>query len=385
MAEPQEPPSAEALAQLPLDALHRRLGARMVAFAGYAMPIQYEGIIAEHLWTRAHAGLFDVSHMGQLLVEGPEAAAWLERLAPGDFKGLQPHRVRYSLLLADNGGVLDDLMVTNTGRSFYLVVNGATKHADIAHMMARLPAGITLHHMDDHALLALQGPEAVAVLSRFTLEPENADQPAFADLKFMAGARWRWNGVLLGITRSGYTGEDGYEISVPASKAEALAEALLAHPEVKPIGLGARDSLRLEAGLPLYGHDLTPDITPVEADLAFAISKRRKIEGGFPGAERVLDQLFNGAPRKRVGLAIEGRMPAREGATVWAGDTQVGVVTSGGFAPSLNAPIAMAYVATGHSEDGTALEIDVRGKRIAARVVPMPFRQKNYVREGTKP
>lgn len=372
------------LKTLPLDALHRRLGARMVSFAGYAMPIQFDGIIAEHLWTREHAGLFDVSHMGQLLVEGEGAAEWLESLAPGDFKALQPHRVRYSLLLADNGGILDDLMVTNTGRNFYLVVNGATKHGDIAHMAARLPAGITLHHMEDHALLALQGPQAVTVMSRFDLTPESADQPAFADLKFMAGARWLWNGILLGITRSGYTGEDGYEISVPSEHAEALAEALLAHAEVKAIGLGARDSLRLEAGLPLYGHDLDPETTPVEADLSFAISKRRKTEGGFPGAERVLDQLFNGAARKRVGLSVEGRMPAREGATVWVGAELVGVLTSGGFAPSLNVPIAMAYVATGCAADGTALEIEVRGKRIAATVVPMPFKQKNYVREGDK-
>ncbi len=370
------------LKPLPLDALHRRLGARMVPFAGYAMPIQYDGIIAEHLWTREAAGLFDVSHMGQLLVEGEGAADWLESIAPGDFKALQPHRVRYSLLLNDDGGILDDLMVTNTGKSFYLVVNGATKHADIAHMMARLPAGLTLHHMEDHALLALQGPQAVTVMSRFDLTPESADQPDFADLKFMSGARWLWNGVKLGITRSGYTGEDGYEISVPNSHAEALAGALLAHAEVKPIGLGARDSLRLEAGLPLYGHDLDPGITPVEADLAFAISKRRKAEGGFPGAARVLDQLFNGAPRKRVGLSVEGRMPAREGATVSVGDTQVGVLTSGGFAPSLNMPIAMAMIASDHAADGTAVDIEVRGKRIAATVVPMPFKQKNYVREG---
>lgn len=369
---------------LPLDALHRRLGARMVGFAGYAMPIQYEGIIAEHNWTREQAGLFDVSHMGQLLVEGAGAAEWLESLAPGDFKALQPHRVRYSLLLTDDGGIIDDLMVTNTGTSFYLVVNGATKHGDIAHMTARLPAGITLHHMTDHALLALQGPQAVAVMGRLGLTPAEADQPDFADLKFMAGARFLWNGVKLGVTRSGYTGEDGYEISVPADAAEALAEALLAHAEVKPIGLGARDSLRLEAGLPLYGHDIDTATTPIEADLGFAISKRRKTEGGFPGAARILDQLFNGAPRKRVGLAVDGRMPAREGATVWAGDVQVGVVTSGGFAPSLGAPIAMALVATSHSADGSALEIDVRGKRIAASVVPMPFRQKNYVREGSK-
>ena len=369
---------------LPLDGLHRRLGARMVPFAGYAMPIQFEGIIAEHLWTRASAGLFDVSHMGQLLVEGGGAAAWLETLAPGDFTGLLPHRVRYSLLLAEDGGILDDLMVTNTGRGLYLVVNGATKHGDIAHMQARLPAGITLHHMDDHALLALQGPQAAAVLPRLGVNAEHADQPALADLKFMNGARYLWNGIKLGITRSGYTGEDGYEISVPAAHAQALAEALLAYPEVKPIGLGARDSLRLEAGLPLYGHDLDAGITPVEADLSFAISKRRKTEGGFPGAERILDQLFNGAARKRVGLAVEGRLPAREGAGVWIGDRCIGVLTSGGFAPSLGLPIAMAMIEIAYTADGTALELEVRGKRIAAAVVPMPFKKKNYVREGNR-
>ena len=368
------------LKTLPLDALHRRLGARMVSFAGYAMPIQFDGIIAEHLWTREHAGLFDVSHMGQLLVEGEGVAEWLESLAPGDFKALQPHRVRYSLLLADNGGILDDLMVTNTGKSIYLVVNGATKHGDLAHMQARLPAGITLHHMEDHALLALQGPQAVTVMSRFDLTPESTDQLAFADLKFMAGARWLWNGIKLGITRSGYTGEDGYEISVPSEHAEALAEALLAHPEVKPIGLGARDSLRLEAGLPLYGHDLTPEIEPVEAGLVFAISKRRKMEGGFPGAERILKALFDGPARRRVGLKLDGRQPAREGADVFAGAQKVGVVTSGGFGPSVGAPIAMAYVESAHAADGTALEIEVRGKRLPATVVPMPFHQKNYVR-----
>lgn len=373
------------LLALPLDALHRSLGARMVEFAGHAMPIQYDGIIAEHLWTRAHAGLFDVSHMGQLLLEGPDVAtvaAWLETLAPGDFIGLRPHRVRYSLLLGDNGGIIDDLMVTNTGCGLYLVVNGATTAADIAHLAARLPAGISLHHMADHALLALQGPAAAAVMRRLDLAPDSADQPDLVDLKFMAGARYRWNGVPIGITRSGYTGEDGYEISVPAAGAAALAQALLAHAEVKPIGLGARDSLRLEAGLPLYGHDLSPDITPVEAGLDFAIARRRRIEGGFPGAARITDQLRNGAPRRRVGLAVEGRLPAREGATVWAGDHQLGIVTSGGFAPSLNAPVAMALIAASHSADGTGLELDVRGRRIAATVVPMPFRQKNYVREG---
>jgi aminomethyltransferase len=318
--------------------------------------------------------------MGQLLLEGEGAADWLETLAPGDFKGLAPHRMRYSLLLADDGGILDDLMVTNTGKSLYLVVNGATKAGDIAHMRARLPVALTLTHLDDHALLALQGPTAVDVLAKLGLVSEAPDLPEVQALKFMSGGRYLWRGLKLGITRSGYTGEDGYEISIPATDAEAFAEQLLADPEVKPIGLGARDSLRLEAGLPLYGHDLTPDIEPVEAGLAFAISKRRKLEGGFPGADRILKALLDGPARKRVGLKPEGRLPAREGAPIFAGDRQVGVVTSGGFAPSVGAPVAMGYVDRAQADDGTALDIEVRGKRLAATVVPLPFWQKTYVR-----
>jgi aminomethyltransferase len=371
----------QGLEPLPLEALHQRLGGRMVPFAGYAMPVQYPtGVMAEHLWTRAHAGLFDVSHMGQLLLEGEGAADWLETLAPGDFKGLAPHRMRYSLLLADDGGILDDLMVTNTGKSLYLVVNGATKAGDIAHMRARLPVALTLTHLDDHALLALQGPTAVDVLAKLGLVSEAPDLPEVQALKFMSGGRYLWRGLKLGITRSGYTGEDGYEISIPATDAEAFAEQLLADPEVKPIGLGARDSLRLEAGLPLYGHDLTPDIEPVEAGLAFAISKRRKLEGGFPGEDRILKALLDGPARKRVGLKPEGRLPAREGAPIFAGDRQVGVVTSGGFAPCVGAPVAMGYVDRAQADDGTALDLEVRGKRLAATVVPLPFWQKTYVR-----
>ena len=379
MADPTEP-----LALLPLDSLHRRLGGRMVPFAGYAMPVQYDGIIAEHLWTRAHAGLFDVSHMGQLLIEGDGAAAWLETLAPGDFLALRPHRMRYSLLLNDRGGILDDLMVTNTGKSLYLVVNGATKHADIAHMRARLAPGLALHHLDSLALLALQGPQAVDVLAALDFAPETDTLPAVPLLKFMSGGRYLWNGVKVGICRSGYTGEDGFELSVPAEAAQALAEALLADARVKPVGLGARDSLRLEAGLPLYGHDLTPDITPVMAGLGFAISKRRKVEGGFPGAAAVLAELLEGPARRRVGLAIDGKLPAREGAAILAGDAAVGVVTSGGFAPTVGAPVAMGYVDAAHAADGTPLAIDVRGRRVDARVAPLPFVQKNYVREGDK-
>ena len=369
------------LKTLPLDALHRQLGGRMVPFAGYAMPVQYPaGVMAEHLWTRESAGLFDVSHMGQLTLEGEGAAEWLESIAPGDFKALPPGKMRYSLLLADDGGILDDLMVTNTGQRFYLVVNGATKHDDLAHMRARLPEGLTLMHMEDAALLALQGPKAVEVMERLGVAPEFAEIPAIGAMKFMTAGPYLWRGIRLGVSRSGYTGEDGFEISLAASDARAFADALLADEAVKPIGLGARDSLRLEAGLPLYGHDLTPAIEPVEAGLAFAISKRRKAEGGFPGAGRILKALEQGPAMRRVGLKPEGRQPAREGAEVFSGDKRVGVVTSGGFAPSVGAPIAMAYVDATLSAEGTALEIEVRGKRLAATVVPMPFHQKNYVR-----
>lgn len=368
------------LKRLPLDALHRRLGARMVPFAGYSMPIQYEGIVAEHLWTRASAGLFDVSHMGQLLLEGAGAADWLETLAPGDFRGLQPNAMRYSLLLADDGGILDDLMVTNRRAALHLVVNGATTDADLAHLRARLPAGLTLSHLADHALLALQGPRAADVLGRLSLVPVDPALPPVGALRFMRGGRYRWGGTMLAITRSGYTGEDGFEISLAAAEAEPFAEALLADAEVKPVGLGARDSLRLEAGLPLYGHDLTPANEPVEAGLAFAISKRRKVEGGFPGSTRILTALLEGPARRRVGLKLDGRQPAREGAPIFAGAARVGEVTSGGFGPSVGAPIAMGYVDAGHATDGTALEVEVRGRRLAATVVPMPFWQKNYVR-----
>ena len=360
--------STETALSLPLDALHRSLGARMVPFAGYAMPIQFEGIIAEHLWTRSHAGLFDVSHMGQLLVPLAQDSA-LEALLPGDITGLAAGALRYSLLLNNAGGILDDLMVTRRGDDLYLVVNGAVKAADIAHLRHHR---ITCEYRDDWALLALQGPDAVAVMERLV--------PGVSELRFMRSAGFTWNDTALWISRSGYTGEDGVEISVPASAVEALAQALLAEAEVKPIGLGARDSLRLEAGLPLYGHDLDPATNPVEAGLSFAISKRRKLEGGFPGAAFIMDQLHNGAARRRVGLAVDGKLPAREGAPVFAGDRAVGSISSGGFAPSLGAPIAMAYVASDYTADGTLLEIEVRGKRLMARVVPMPFKPKNYVR-----
>lgn len=367
---------------LPLDAWHRERGARMVEFAGYWMPIQYTGegggIIPEHEWTRNHAGLFDVSHMGQLMVTGEGVKAALEAVLPIDLSTLKPGRIRYSLLLDDNGGVLDDLMVTNVtppggAAEYYLVVNGATKWDDIAHLREHLPDEVTLTHEEDRILLALQGPEAAAVLERLV-------PGVTQELVFMQGTAREWNGAMLGIGRSGYTGEDGFELSYPAERAAELADALVADERVRPVGLGARDSLRLEAGLPLYGHDMTPDTSPIEAGLTFGINKRRRSEGGFPGAERVQRELAQGPSRSWIGLAVDGRLPAREGAAVFAGDTQVGTVTSGGFSPTLGRPIAMAYVDAGYTAPDTALEIEVRGKRLLAKVAPTPFVPHRYHR-----
>ncbi|HEX8193020.1 MAG TPA: glycine cleavage system aminomethyltransferase GcvT [Allosphingosinicella sp.] len=360
---------------LPLDAWHRGRGARMVPFAGYEMPIQYEGIIAEHRWTRTSAGLFDVSHMGQLVIAGAGAEAALETLLPADIRILKDGKLRYSLLLADDGGIIDDLMVTRRSDHFYMVVNGATKAGDIAHMEARLPAGVVLDHMREQALLALQGPKAVDALSRLA--------PGVEALGFMTGGAFQIGGTPAWVSRSGYTGEDGFEISVAADRVEAVASLLLDQEEVKPIGLGARDSLRLEAGLPLYGHDLDEQTTPVEAGLTFALSKRRREEGGFPGWERISSELANGAIRTRVGLAVEGRQPVREGAFVVDEDgDEVGSVTSGGFSPILEAPIAMAYVPAAIAETGSAVRVAQRGKIFQAKVVPMPFVPHRYHRKG---
>ena len=365
---------------LPLDGWHRARGGRMVAFAGYWMPVQYEGIMAEHLWTRESAGLFDVSHMGQITLrgdDGVDVVPALEALMPADIAGLSYDRARYSLLLDESGGILDDLMLTRQageeGDQVYMVVNGATKYDDIAHMIDRLPDEITLNLMEDHALLALQGPKAVDALARLV--------PGVETMVFMQAGAFAWEGHDLWISRSGYTGEDGFEISVPAEGAEALAEALVAQPEVKPIGLGARDSLRLEAGLPLYGHDLTPEITPVMADLGFALFKRRREQRGFPGADRILAEREAGPVAKRVGLLVEGRQPVREGATVVDADgSDVGHVTSGGFAPSVGAPIAMAYVPLSMAAPGTRIQLAQRGKVHAATVTSMPFVSHRYFR-----
>lgn len=364
--------------KLPLDAWHRAKGARMVEFAGYHMPIQYDGIMAEHLWTRENAGLFDVSHMGQLMLSGDGAAEALEKLVPGDISALKEGRMRYSLLLAEDGGILDDMMITAAPMGLYVVVNGAVKWDDIGYLREHLPDEITINHMDDRALLALQGPKAAEALARVV--------PGVGALYFMEAGIFFWGPKTdpepLWISRSGYTGEDGFEISVPAAHVVRFAEELCAQPEVKPIGLGARDSLRLEAGLPLYGHDMNAEIDPVEGNASFAISKRRREEGGFNGADRILKSLADGPAKKLVGFAVDGKMPVREGAPIFAGDTKVGTITSGGFAPSVGAPIAMGYIASAHIAVGTALEAEVRGKRVPLTVAGMPFVPHHYHRRG---
>ncbi len=365
---------------LPLDAWHRANGARMVSFAGYDMPIQYSGdtishgggIVAEHHWTRESASLFDVSHMGQLGVSGDGAGEALEALLPGGIASLKEGRMRYSMLLNEDGGILDDLMVTNAGAQFGLVVNGACKWDDIAHLREHLPDEITLTHYNENALLALQGPKAADVLTALV--------PEAGELTFMTARYADWGGVPLWIARAGYTGEDGFEIAVPGEHAQQLAEALTADDRVEPAGLGARDSLRLEAGLPLYGHDMTDATDPVSADLTFALTKKRRETGRWMGHEKVMAVLDAGPEQKRVGLLIDGRMPAREGAEVFAGDTKVGTVTSGGFSPTLSRPIAMAYVDAAYTAEGTALECAVRNKRLPAAVSPMPFVPHRYFR-----
>jgi aminomethyltransferase len=386
------------LRETPLTALHRELGARIVPFAGYAMPVQYPaGILVEHRHVRAAAGLFDVSHMGQAVLVGPDhqtTATALEGLAPGDFSGLGPGRVRYTMLTNADGGIIDDLMVTRPagpegeGR-LKIVVNAARKDVDYAHLRDGLQSRIELKEKYDLALLALQGPRAADILAKHAdMSANQASKPAdmsasmSAEMGFMTARSVKLVGIDCTISRSGYTGEDGFEISVAAEDAEAVARALLADPEVLPIGLGARDSLRLEAGLPLYGHDIDETTSPVEADLAFAVSKRRREEGGFPGAERIMRELRDGPSRKRVGLTVDGRAPAREGTEIRdASGRTVGVVTSGGFGATVGGAIAMGYVETALAEPGTELTVVVRGKDLAARVTALPFVPHRYFRK----
>jgi len=368
------------LLKTPLHALHVELGARMVPFAGYSMPVQYKsGLIAEHKQTRESAGLFDVSHMGQLQLAGPDAAAALESLMPVDVIGLGVDKQRYGLLLTDEGTIIDDLMFVNRGDHLFLIVNGACKAGDIAHIQARIGTRCQVKPLPQQALLALQGPQAVTALQRLV--------PGVQALVFMTGGAFDWQGAPLFITRSGYTGEDGFEISVPAAQAEALARALLAQPEVKPIGLGARNSLRLEAGLCLYGNDIDTGTTPVEAGLNWAIQKVRRSggarAGGFPGADLVLGQLdgTRKLERQRIALAAKERVPVREPAPLENLDGQtIGQVTSGLLSPTLDRPIAMAYVKPGYATLGTELFAMVRGKPVPMEVVATPFVPTRYHR-----
>jgi aminomethyltransferase len=377
MAEPAEP-----LRRTPLYDLHVSLGARMVPFAGYEMPVQYPlGIIAEHNWTREHAGLFDVSHMGQAFIVGHShdaTARALEKLVPGDVRGLGLGRIRYTQLTNPEGGIIDDLMITRSASptddgSLGIIVNASRKAVDYDWIRRHLTPGISLMPVENRALVALQGPKAAEVMSRHC--------PKGAALAFMTAASTEFDGVDCAVSRSGYTGEDGFEISVNARKSADIVQALLAEEEVKPIGLGARDSLRLEAGLCLYGHDIDETTSPVEADLVWSIGKRRRNEGGYPGALRIGKELTHGTARKRVGIKPEGRAPAREGTLITdENGRSIGTVTSGGFGPTANGPVAMGYVETKHANPGTGVMLIVRGNALPARIVPLPFVPHNYKR-----
>ena len=362
----------QTIARTPLHALHVSLGARMVPFSGYDMPVQYRaGIVAEHLHTRAMAGLFDVSHMGQAILSGHDASTRLETLVPGDLQALGEGRMRYTQLLDAQGNILDDLMVTRLAgqpgghETLFLVVNAGTKGTDFAHIKQHLPE-LSLRSLADRGLIALQGPKAVAVLARHFPGIEHMPFPSMKVLTYKHAPLY--------LSRCGYTGEDGFEISLHESEMEAFAKLLLAEPEVLPIGLGARDSLRLEAGLCLHGHDIDTTTTPVEAGLAWSISKRRQIEGGFPGDERVRLQLAHGPERVRVGILPDGKAPAREGTEITTAEGAViGRVTSGGFGPTLGGPLAMGYVEAEHSAPGTKVHLIVRGKPLPGTIVKLPF------------
>ena len=377
-------PAADApLARTPLFDLHVAAGAKMVPFAGYEMPVQYPpGVLKEHLWTRDNAGLFDVAHMGIAVLQGPDnatAARALETLVPAAIGELTPGQQRYTQLLADDGGILDDLMVTRppgptSDGSLMLVVNAGCKDADFAYLHARLPANVTLSVTDDRALVALQGPAAARVLAPHI--------PGIDRLAFMSGTFSTLRGHTVFVTRSGYTGEDGYEIAIANAGAADVWRLLASDPLVAPIGLGARDSLRLEAGLCLYGHDIDATTSPIEAGLAWSIQKRRRIEGGFPGADRIHRELRDGPSRRRVGIRPTGRAPAREGTEILSatGDP-IGIVTSGGFGPTVNGPIAMGYVTSTHATPGAPLQLVVRGKPLPAEVVGLPFTPHRYARK----
>jgi aminomethyltransferase len=366
----------------PLNDLHISLGGKMVPFAGYSMPVNYHmGVLKEHLHTRAQAGLFDVSHMGQAELIGAGVDEALETLIPGDIKALQPGRIRYSTLLTEQGGIIDDLMVTRpaepgTADKLVLVVNAACKDTDLDHIERRLAGRVKVVRVTDRALLALQGPAAAEVLARFV---PGCQGMVFMSSKIDHFALPGGDKVEVRLFRSGYTGEDGYEISIPNDKAVAVAQALLDQGEVKPIGLGARDSLRLEAGLCLYGSDIDTTTTPIEANLSWIISKRRKLEGGFPGDHKIIEQINTGAPKLRVGIKPEGRAPARAHTEILSEAGQpIGEITSGGFGPSVNGPIAMGYVKAAYAAPGTKVQLVVRGQNLPAQIVNMPFAPHRY-------
>jgi aminomethyltransferase len=365
--------SPETLKTTPLEALHLARGGKMVGFAGYRMPVNYPlGVLKEHLHTRTAAGLFDVSHMGQATLAGEDVVAAMESLVPGDLASLAPGQIRYSVLTNDDGGIIDDLMITKVSDGvLYLVVNAACKDRDFAHIAARLAGRAVLTRPDDAALLASQGPKAAEVLARFV--------PGAASMPFMTSATDKFGDIPVRLSRSGYTGEDGYEISVPNASVVAVTEKLLSAPEVELIGLGARDSLRLEAGLCLYGSDIDTVTTPIEGALAWVIGKRRREEGGFPGAAKILGHLKDGAPRKRVGVKPLGRAPARAHTEIQnAEGKKIGEVTSGGFGPSYNGPVAMGYVETAYAKPGTPLQLIVRGQSQPAEVCTLPFVPHRY-------
>ena len=368
--------TASVLRTTPLTEAHVALGARMVEFAGYSMPVQYtDGVLKEHLWTREHAGLFDVSHMGQARLRAADPLAAFETLTPGDFKGLKPGKQRYSVLLNAEGGIVDDLMAARPDDDgLFIIVNGACKENDYRLIAEALAGTAEVERLEDRALIALQGPEAAAVLQ--------AHVPEAAAMTFMEARALKGFGVDLIVSRSGYTGEDGYEISIPGHAATAVWSTLLADDRVRPIGLGARDSLRLEAGLPLYGHDLDETASPIEGDLAFAVAKRRREAADFPGAERIVRELAEGPARVRVALKVLEGAPAREGAEIADADGAViGKITSGGFSPSLRQAIALGFVPPQFAAPGTALKVIVRGKPQACEVVTAPFVPHRYVRK----
>lgn len=363
--------SAAPLKRTPLFDLHEQLGAKLVPFAGYEMPVQYQGILAEHLHARSKAVLFDVSHMGQVRIQGDDLDS-LEQLVVADIQGLQLDKVRYSMLTNANGGIIDDLMVARVSDALMLVVNASRKDVDFARLKAKLPA-CKIEMLENAALLALQGPSAGDVIIRLA--------PEAAAMRFMTSSTLTIAGITCFATRSGYTGEDGFEISCAADHAEDLAKALLAEPDVMPAGLGARDTLRLEAGLCLWGNDIDETTTPVEAGLSWAISPRRRREGGFPGDSVILGQLQDGPSRRRVGICLQGRAPARSGCPILDTDgSPIGTVTSGGYAPSVGGPVAMGYVNATHAAPDTPLQLVVRGKPLAGTVVRLPFIEHRYVR-----